>query len=77
MSNFFDKFTGKKQNGGGKKSGGKNNKNPFAKVGKTLSGPGHRKFQGTGQSLGGSQPGKVIQVMLPDPGPLGMEVRRR
>jgi hypothetical protein len=33
--------------------------------------PGSR---GGGQSLGGSKPGKVIQVELSQPGPLGMKV---
>ncbi len=30
--------------------------------------------RGGGQSLGGSKPGKVIQVELSQPGPLGMKV---
>jgi hypothetical protein len=68
MSNFFDKLIGKDKQGGDKK---KNINNPFANLGK-----GHKKFGGQGQSLGGSKPGKVIHVTLPEPGSLGVKVRQ-
>ena len=61
MSNFFDRFKPKK-NGGG-----------FS-----LNLPGMKKsFQGSGQSLGGSQPGIVIPVQLDQPGSLGMKIEKR
>jgi hypothetical protein len=34
-------------------------------------------FSGNGQSLGGDQPGKVIDVQLDDPGPLGVKIEKR
>ena len=62
MSNFFDRFKPKKQGGGG-----------FS-----LNLPGMKKtFQGSGQSLGGSAPGKVIEVQLDQPGSLGMKIEKR
>lgn len=39
--------------------------------------PGQNNFSGNGQSLGGSQPGKVIDVQLEDPGPLGVKIEKR
>ena len=39
--------------------------NPFAR---------QQSFQGQGQSLGGSKPGIVIPISLPQPGPLGVRV---
>lgn len=42
--------------------------NPFAR---------QQSFQGQGQSLGGSKPGIVIPVSLPQPGPLGVRVEKR
>jgi len=70
MSNFFDNLFGggddKKKAGGGVSP-----KNPFA----NMSLPGQqRKFQGTGQSLGGSTPGKLIHIELKNPGTLGLKV---
>ena len=38
---------------------------------------GQKKFQGAGQSLGGSKPGTVISIVLPEPGPLGVRVEKR
>jgi hypothetical protein len=43
--------------------------NPFANLG------GPRTFHGQGQSLGGSKPGRVITITLPNEGPLGVRVR--
>ena len=69
---FFDKLL----NGGDKKGGdgGGNDKkfpsNPLSNL--KIGGP--RKFQGQGQSLGGSKPGKVLEIVLPNPGPLGIKV---
>ena len=73
MSNFFkDLFQGdkKKDEGGNKLGGGGGGgpKNPFANL-------GQKKFHGSGQSLGGNNPGKIIHVELKDPGTLGLKVR--
>jgi len=38
---------------------------------------GQKKFQGAGQSLGGSKPGTVISIILPEAGPLGVRVEKR
>jgi hypothetical protein len=38
---------------------------------------GRQTFGGAGQSLGGSQPGKVIAIVLADDGPLGVRVEKR
>ena len=65
---FFNKLTGKDD----KKK--KPIKNPFANVGKALQ--GNRRFEGSGTSLGGSKPGKLIRFELAEPGPLGMKVSR-
>lgn len=63
MNNFFDRF--KKPDGGG----GKNLLNAI--TGKSAS------FQGSGQSLGGSKPGKVIPIELKEKGSLGVGVEKR
>mmetsp|Transcript_23570 Transcript_23570/g.44830 ORF Transcript_23570/g.44830 Transcript_23570/m.44830 type:complete len:403 (-) Transcript_23570:2087-3295(-) len=63
MSNFFDRFKPKKKGSGG---------------GFSLNLPGMKKtFQGSGQSLGGSKPGKVIDVQLDKPGSLGIKIEKR
>lgn len=67
---FFDKITGKDKKGGGDKKPAI--KNPFANVGKAMQ--GNRTFQGQGNSLGGTKPGKLIHVELANPGSLGMKV---
>jgi hypothetical protein len=64
MSFFSNLFQGDDK----KKSGGGGPKNPFANLG------GPKKFQGSGQSLGGSSPGQLIHVELKDPGTLGLKV---
>ena len=70
--NFFDKLIG----GGDKKKEGDKKKQPisnaFANVGKAFQ--GNKTFEGTGNSLGGSQPGKLFHIELQDPGPLGIKV---
>lgn len=38
---------------------------------------GQKKFAGGGQALGGSKPGTVIPISLPEPGPLGVRVEKR
>ena len=70
--NFFDKLIG-----GDKKKDDKNDKkkpvkNPFANVGKAFQ--GNKTFEGAGNSLGGSKPGKLIPMELAEPGPLGVKV---
>jgi hypothetical protein len=62
MDKFFDRF---KPKGGGT--------NPFSNL---IRLPG-QSFGGEGKSLGGSQPGKVIQVELKEDGPLGIKVEKR
>ena len=34
-------------------------------------------FQGAGQSLGGSKPGQVISIVLPNAGPLGVRIEKK
>lgn len=67
--NFFDKLIG-----GDKKKDDKKQpiKNPFANVGKAFQ--GNKTFEGAGNSLGGSKPGKVIHMELAELGPLGVKV---
>lgn len=71
MKGFLDSL---KQGGGGDK----NKKNPASNL---LTGLGlaqqPKRFQGGGQSLGGSLPGVVIPVELKEEGPLGVKVERR
>ncbi len=77
MDKFFNNlFQGdkKKEEGGNKLGGGAaagggggGPKNPFA-------GLGQKKFQGSGQSLGGTRAGKIIPIELKDPGTLGLKV---
>ncbi|CAB9530589.1 expressed unknown protein [Seminavis robusta] len=73
MSFFGNLFQGdddkKKSGGGGNKSGG-GPKNPFANM-------GQKKFQGSGKSLGGTGPGKIIHIELKDSGTLGLRIEKR
>jgi hypothetical protein len=66
---FFDRF----------KPGNKKNKSsiPNMNIFSKFQLPGQNNFSGSGQSLGGSQPGKVIDVQLDDPGPLGVKIEKR
>mmetsp|Transcript_21943 Transcript_21943/g.50642 ORF Transcript_21943/g.50642 Transcript_21943/m.50642 type:complete len:406 (+) Transcript_21943:1-1218(+) len=57
------------------KNSSKSNSNPLSNVAKGFG--ANRKFQGTGQSLGGSNPGRVIEIVLSEPGPLGMRIEKR
>mmetsp|Transcript_11741 Transcript_11741/g.16773 ORF Transcript_11741/g.16773 Transcript_11741/m.16773 type:complete len:389 (-) Transcript_11741:93-1259(-) len=64
---------------GDKNKGKKNNQNPLDHIGRALGGGGgggHRKFQGSGKSLGGSKPGKVVHIVLGQPGSLGVKVEK-
>lgn len=70
---FFDKFTG----GGDKDKKKKPLKNPFANVGKALAGGGQKNFSGEGNSLGGTNPGKLLHVELAEQGSLGMKIEKR
>lgn len=64
---FLDKFNKDKK----KK---KNVKNPFAQVGKAMSGK-NRKFAGEGESLGGNtRPGKILHMTIREKGPVGVKV---
>ena len=74
MNNFFDKLVGNGDKAKKKPDTSKQSiKNPFAQIGAALQGNG-KKFEGRGESLGGSKPGKVISVELKHPGPLGVKV---
>ena len=70
----------KKSNSTG--SGGNNN-NPLANLGKSIQKNFNQaigqpnNFGGQGQSLGGSKPGVVIEIILPNPGPVGVRVEKR
>ncbi|OEU06631.1 hypothetical protein FRACYDRAFT_278408 [Fragilariopsis cylindrus CCMP1102] len=75
LDNVFnnnDKDKKKKSNSTG---GGGNNANPLANLGKTIGQP--NSFGGQGQSLGGSKPGVVIEIILSNPGPIGVRVEKR
>jgi hypothetical protein len=65
---FFDRFKPNKD---------KKNKTPNLNIFSNFKLPGQNNFSGNGQSLGGSQPGKVIDVQLDDPGPLGVKIEKR
>ena len=66
MGFLDDIFKGDKKKGGNTTGGGGGGlQNPFG---------GPRTFHGQGQSLGGSKPGRVIQITLSNPGPLGVRV---
>lgn len=87
MGFLDDVFNPKKKNGNNKKpnkSGSINNENRLANFGKSIqknfnqaTGNQPNTFHGQGQSLGGSEPGDVIEIILPHPGPLGVRVEKR
>mmetsp|Transcript_33564 Transcript_33564/g.37690 ORF Transcript_33564/g.37690 Transcript_33564/m.37690 type:complete len:442 (-) Transcript_33564:339-1664(-) len=84
MGFLDDVFNPKKKNQKkqGNKSGNINNENRLANLGKSLQknftgGQQHNTFHGQGQSLGGSKPGDVIDIILSNPGPLGVRVEKR
>ena len=74
-----DKDKKKKSNSTGR--GGDNN--PLANLGKSIQKNFNQaigqpnNFGGQGQSLGGSKPGVVIEIILSNPGPIGVRVERR
>ena len=75
-----DKDKKKKSNS----TGGGNNANPLANFGKSIQKNFNQvitgqpnSFGGQGQSLGGSKPGVVIEIILPNPGPVGVRVEKR
>ena len=72
MSFFKDLFNkdGDDKKKSGAAAGGGGPKNPF----QNFQLPGQKKFQGSGQSLGGTAPGKLIHVELKDSGTLGLKV---
>mmetsp|Transcript_835 Transcript_835/g.980 ORF Transcript_835/g.980 Transcript_835/m.980 type:complete len:455 (-) Transcript_835:376-1740(-) len=85
MGFLDDVFNPKKKNQKkqGNKSGTINNENRLANLGKSLQKnftggqQQHNTFHGQGQSLGGSKPGDVIDIILSNPGPLGVRVEKR
>ena len=55
-----------------------NNSNPLANLRKNIERIGRPStFGGSGQSLGGSKPGAVIDVVLVEQGPLGIRVEKK
>lgn len=75
MSNFFDRFKpGAGDDKKNKNNSSKTNGNPLA--GWFQWGTSRSTFSGQGQSLGGSQPGKVMAVTLSDPGSLGLQIEK-
>ena len=80
---LLDFFDDKKKSGGNNNNNNKNNKNnnnPLANIRKNieqLGKPSKPKMKGPGQSLGGAEPGKVYQIVLPHPGSLGVRVEKR
>ena len=67
MSFFSSLFQGDDKKSEKGNSGGGGPKNPFSNL-------GQKKFQGSGQSLGGTSPGELIHVELKDAGTLGLKV---
>jgi hypothetical protein len=59
-----------------KKKKNENNHNPLASALQNFNNK-TKSFQGQGQSLGGSKPGEVIPITLPNPGPLGVRVEKK
>lgn len=56
----------------------KPNNNPLANLRKNIENMGKpNTFHGQGQSLGGAKPGEVMEIVLPNPGPLGVRVEKR
>eukprot|EP00538_Stauroneis_constricta_P004712 CAMPEP_0119560702 /NCGR_PEP_ID=MMETSP1352-20130426/15674_1 /TAXON_ID=265584 /ORGANISM="Stauroneis constricta, Strain CCMP1120" /LENGTH=446 /DNA_ID=CAMNT_0007608751 /DNA_START=70 /DNA_END=1410 /DNA_ORIENTATION=- len=76
---FLDNIFGGNGDNNKKKDDGKKQQNPLDQFKNQISklGAGQRKFQGEGQSLGGSKPGTVIPVSLDEEGPLGMQIEKR
>lgn len=73
MSNFFDRFKPKKEKASGGGGGGGS-----IKWGQLLGQNNNQGgFKGSGETLGGKAPGKVIAVQLNDAGPLGVKVEKR
>ena len=54
-----------------------NNNNPLANIRKNIEKIGKPKMTGPGYSLGGSKPGQVFEIILPNPGPLGIRVEQK
>jgi len=82
---FNPKKKNSKNNKQPNKSGSMNNENRLANLGKSIQKnfnqatgqqQHHNTFHGQGQSLGGSKPGDVIEIILNNPGPLGVRVEK-
>ncbi len=58
-------------------SNNNNNNNPLANIRKNIEKIGKPKMKGPGYSLGGSKPGQVFEIVLPNHGPLGIRVEQR
>ena len=82
---FLDNvFKPNKTNNNKKNTPNNNTTNPLANFGKSLqtnftnvTGGGASKFTGPGQSLGGAQPGEVLDIILSEPGTLGIRIEKK
>jgi len=80
LLDFFDdkkKSGGNNNNNNNNKNNNNNNNNPLANIRKNIEQLGKPKMKGPGQSLGGAEPGRVYQIVLPHPGSLGVRVEKR
>eukprot|EP00980_Cylindrotheca_fusiformis_P004720 scaffold1004_cov105-Cylindrotheca_fusiformis.AAC.3 len=73
---FLDNLFKDDKKGGGENNKKKSNNNGGNPLGNMFGGR-PRTFHGTGQSLGGTQPGTVLPIVLMEPGPLGVRVEKR
>ena len=67
---FLDNLTGGDKNK-------KGNSNPLANIRKQMEQMGKPKMSGQGYSLGGSKPGEVVEIVLSQPGSLGIRVEQK
>ncbi len=80
LDNIFNNDDKKKPNkNGNNNNNNNNNNNPLANIRKNIEQIAKPKsgMKGPGYSLGGSKPGQVYQIILPNPGPLGIRVEQR
>ena len=77
LDNIFKNDEKKKKAGSGSSNNNNSNNNPIANIRKNIEKIGQPRFNGAGQSLGGSKPGVVIDISLHEPGPLGIRVEKK
>lgn len=81
LDNLFNNDDKKKKAGSGSgnnDNNNNNNNNPLANFRRNIEkiGKPSNSFQGAGQSLGGSKPGAVIDMVLVEQGPLGIHIEK-